>query len=138
MKLRKLTYYAYDLSVEEVELLNLFFQELHKQNVNFSGHATVLDALQLAKLAKLKEADLCFLFKMTDVLDQGKGHKATEEVMKNIPARVVVVSFPTLTMSGKRMNYPRRKWIELLCQRLRYHYRTLEFENEIFYVIRKK
>src|SRR3989338_5095028 len=138
MKLQKCTYYAYDISIEEVELLDLFFQELHKKNVNFAGHAAVLDALQMAKLAKLKEVDLCFLFKMTDVLDQGKGHKVTEKVLQNIPARVVVVSFPTLTMSGRKMNYPRRKWIELMCHRLGYHYRTLEFENEIFYMIKKK
>jgi len=126
MDLTNLTYYAYDLSKEEINFLNQFF--------NGKGQAKVLDLLHFKTLPK---ADLAFLFKMTDVLDRGKGHKNTEAVLKKIPAKYVIVSFPTLTMSGKKMNFPRRKWIELLCERLNYEYQILEFSNEIFYVIKK-
>ena len=129
MKLRKLKYYAYDLSKSEIALLNKFFKI-----INISGKAEVKNILHLSKLPA---ADVCFLFKMTDVLDKGKGHRATEAVIGNVPAKYVVVSFPTLTMSGKRMNFPRRKWIELMCKRLGYSYERLEFSSEIFYVIRK-
>jgi len=137
MGLRRLDYHAYDLSEEEVSLLNKFFQFLHKKNINCLGKSSTFDVLQLKKLRRLKEVDVCFLFKMTDVLDRGKGHKVTEELINWIPAKFIVVSFPTLTMSGKRMNYPRRRWIELMCKRLGYHYRTLEFSNELFYIIKK-
>lgn len=129
MGLGDLTYHAYDLSREEVSLLNRFFKIL-----KINGQAEVLDILHPVNLPK---ADLCFLFKMTDVLDQGKGHKTSEGIIKVVPAKFIVVSFPTLTMSGKRMNFPRRTWIELMCTRLGYSYNLLEFSNEIFYVIRK-
>ena len=94
--------------------------------------------LDILKIKKLPQADIAFLFKMTDVLDRGKGHKKTEEVLKRIPAKFVVISFPTITMSGKKMNFPRRKWVELLCDRLDYTFRVLEFSNELFYVIKTK
>ena len=90
-----------------------------------------------AKLEKIPPADLCFLFKMTEVLDQGKGHIATEAVLKAIPAKHIVVSFSTRTMSGKAMTAPRRRWMEWLCQRLHYQYTILEFGNEILYVVKK-
>ena len=77
------------------------------------------------------------MFKLTDVLDKGKGHKVSEKIISKVPAKYVIVSFPTLTMSGKRMNFPRRKWIELMSERLNYTYEILEFSNEIFYIINK-
>jgi len=137
MNLRSLHYYAYDISDEEIFSLQGFFKTLHENNSFFQGHAAVLDLLHFSQLKNLEKADLCFLFKMTDVLDRGKGHKATEEVLQSIPAKFIVVSFPTKTMSGKKMNFPRRKWIELLAHRLGYSFKTIELSNEIFYVIKK-
>jgi 16S rRNA (guanine(1405)-N(7))-methyltransferase len=134
MNLQELTYYAYDISANETSLLKQFFNYFHKQNKDFTGQSKVLDALNFSKL---KKVDICFLFKMTDVLDRGKGHKITEQVLIKIPAKHIVVSFPTETMSGKKMNFPRRKWIELLCERLGYKYKTINLVNEIFYCICK-
>ncbi len=138
MKLQKLEYFAYDLSEEELQTLEQFFAFLHTKNPQFLGHAALLDLFHWQELKHLKKADVCFLFKMTDVLDRGKGHKVTEAVLREVPARCVVVSFPTKTMSGKRMNYPKRKWIELLCDRLGWTFTLLEFANEVFYVIEKE
>ncbi len=137
MKLNKLKYYAYDISEKEVELLNKFFEWKHAESKNFVGKAEVLDVSKIELVRKLPTADVCFMFKITDILDRGKGHKKTEEVMTAVPARFVVISFPTLTMSGKRMTAPRRRWMEWLCNRLGYEYQVLEFENELFYVVRK-
>lgn len=138
MNLKELSYYAYDLSQKEIDILNKYFQTIHAKNHKFHGQAEIFDIMDLHKLKNLPKADLCFLFKMTDILDAGKGHKNTEIALKNIPARFVVISFSTKTMSGKPMNAPRRKWMEWLCNRLRYDYTILEFENELFYVIKKR
>ncbi len=132
MNLNNVNYYAYDLSKEEVKILNQFFKE---KKIN--GKAAILDLLNLNKVKKLPKADLAFLFKMTDVLDKGKGHKTSEQIIKAIPAKFIIVSFPTLTMSGKKMNHPRRGWIELMSQRLGYKFELLEFSNELFYIIEK-
>jgi len=134
MKLDSLRYYAYDLSVEEIEGLNDFFRLLSRINPEVIGKAEVLDILQFSRLPP---ADIAFLFKMTDVLEQGKGHKVTERILKLIPASFVVVSFPIKTMSGKKMNFPRRRWIELMCKRLGYAFNLIESENELFYVLKK-
>lgn len=138
MNLKKLTYYAYDISDKDINNLNEYFRIVRKKNKSFKGKAEILDTVHWIKLKKnLRKSDVCFLFKMTDVLDRGKGHKTTEEVVKKVPANNVVVSFPTKTMSRKRMRVPKRKWIELMCRRLGYKYEILEFENEIFYVVKK-
>ncbi len=133
MGLRKLKYYAYDVNVCEMELVKKYFNLLKSHN--FSGVSGILDLL---KLKELKKADVCFLWKVTDVLDRGKGHKKSEEVIVKVPAKFVVVSFPTFTVRGKRMNKPRRKWIELMCKRLKYSYKIIKEKNELFYVVGKQ
>lgn len=141
MGLRSVEYSAYDLSMGEVSLLKDFFRLMHAQNKRMNGEAAVLDLLDHVSLDSLlqalPQADICFLFKMTDVLDQGKGHKATEEVLQKLPCRFVVVSFATKTMSGKAMTAPRRKWMEWLCGRLGWKYQVIDLPTELFYVIEK-
>lgn len=134
MKLKQLAYHAYDLNKEEIASLNKYFKFLNKSNPFFRGKAEVLD---ITEVKKILPADIAFLFKMTDVIDRGRGHKKTEEVITAISAKYVIVSFPTITMSGKKMNFPRRKWIELMCRRLNYKFEVLTFSNELFYVMQK-
>jgi 16S rRNA (guanine(1405)-N(7))-methyltransferase len=129
MKLQNVKYYAYDVSQDEINQINNYLKV-----INNKGKATVMD---ITKLENLPPADVAFLFKMTDMLDKNKGHKGTEEVLKHIPAKFVIVSFATLTMSGKPMRAPRRRWMEWLCDRLHYNYQIIEFPNELFYVIEK-
>lgn len=135
MGLRKCAYLAYDLNEEEINTLNKYFSLLRRKIPYFDGRAAAADIQQMQKIPP---SDVCFLFKMTDVLDKNKGHKATEEMLKRIPARYVVVSFATKTMSGKEMTAPRRSWMEWLCKRLGYQYIILEFPNELFYVVEKQ
>ena len=137
MKITKLTYYAYDINQKEIVLLNLFFQAFRTPNKEINGKADILDFKELNNLRSLPKADVAFLFKITDIVDKGKGHKRSESLMTKIPSKYIVVSFPTVTMSGKRMNFPRRKWIELMCIRLGYEFKSFETSKEIFYVIRK-
>ncbi len=134
MGLKKCAYLAYDINEEEINILNQYFSLLRRKIPYFEGRAAAADIQQMPKIPP---ADICFLFKMTDVLDKNKGHKATEEMLKRIPARHIVVSFATKTMSGKKMTAPRRNWMEWLCKRLGYEFTILEFENELFYVVKK-
>ncbi|MDP3698437.1 MAG: hypothetical protein Q8R47_02525 [Nanoarchaeota archaeon] len=135
MKLGQCTYHVYDINEEEIQSINHYFQMLHQENPSFIGKALIFDIA--AANVTFPKADLAFLFKMTDVIDQGKGHKKTEELLQKIPAKYIVVSFATKTMSGKAMTAPRRSWMEWLCKRLGYGYTILEFANELFYVVKK-
>ena len=136
MELKKVNYFAYDISKNEVDVLNKFFNSLPKNSL-WKGKAQILDITDVEKVLGLPIADICFLFKVTDIVDRGHGHKRSEELMKAIPSHWVIVSFPTHTMSGKPMTAPRRKWMEWMCARLGWSYATFEFENEIVYVVKK-
>ena len=122
-------YYAYDLSSSEIEAINEFLKI-----ENIKGEAQVKD---ITNMKEFPSSDLTFLFKMTDIIDQGKGHKKTENLLRLIPSKNIIISFSTLTMSYKPMTAPRRRWVEWLCLRLRYSFKVVEIPNEIFYVIRK-
>ncbi len=128
----KPTYYAYDINEEEITNINKYF----KHN-KIKGTAKLLDISKTTRITPLPKADVAFLFKVSAILDKGKGHKKTEEVISAIPTKYVVVSFPTLTMSGKPMTAPRRSWMEWLCKRRNWDYRIIEFKNEIYYVLKK-
>ena len=134
MNLEKVNYHAYDINKDEIKLIDSFFKILNKKNKEIKAIAQVKDITKL----KFPKTDIAFLFKITDILDKGKGHKKTEEIIKKIPAKHIIISFPTLTMSGKKMTAPRRKWMEWMCKRLRYEYQILEYSNELFYVIEKR
>jgi hypothetical protein len=130
-------YNAYDINKNERKLLTAFFEQAHALNTHFIGKAEYLNLLNLQEVATLPSADICFLFKVTDILDQGKGHKKTEQLLEAIQVQRVVLSFPTKTMSGKHMRAPKRNWVKLLCKRKNYTFDILEYPNELMYVITK-
>lgn len=101
------------------------------------GECRIVDAKGMDQIKRLPKADVAFVFKLLELLEKGEGHKLSELLTKALPARWVVVSFPTLTSSGKPMRSPRRAWIELMLKRLGYGYETFSIPNEIFYVIKK-
>ncbi len=84
----------------------------------------------------LPSADMCFLFKILDLLDT-KGHKKAEILLQKIHAKYIIVSFSTTTLRNQPMRHPARGWIEQLLRRIGYSFTTLEFANEIFYIIKK-
>ena len=134
---KKLDYLAYDINVKERELLTAFFEKAHTLNPYVKGSSKYLNFLETQELHKIPKADVCFLFKVTDIADQGKGHKKSEEIIKAIKSKFVVLSFPTKTMSGKKMTAPYRNWVKYLCNRLGYSFHILEYPTEIVYVIEK-
>ena len=124
-------YYAFDVNAIVVDIVKDFFKKK-----KISGTAGLVNLREKSGL-KLPKADICFLFKVLDSIEIEKGHKLAENLIKQIPCRWIVASFSTRTLSGRRMNHPYRGWIEQLCRRLGYFYEIMEYESEIFYLIRK-
>ena len=89
----------------------------------------------LRTYSKFPEVDVCFMFKILDSLES-KGHLLSEKLIKEIKAKYIVASFSTQNIKGKKMNYPRRGWIEIMLQRLGLIYTKYEESNEIFYIIK--
>jgi hypothetical protein len=121
-------YAAYEIDNKCVKKINEFFA-----NEKINGKAYCKDIMQIKELPK---ADVYFLFKLLESIETSKSHKTSEELIKRIPAKWIIASFSTKTLSGKQMNVPRRRWIELMLDRLSYEYRIIETSNEMFYAIR--
>ncbi len=85
---------------------------------------------------KLPKADVCFMFKFLDPLEE-KGHKLSEEIIKSLDCKYIVVSFSTKTISGRNMRYPYRGWIEKMLNRINIKFDRFNLENEVFYIIHK-
>ena len=133
-------YLAFDINKSEQEILNLFFSKVALFVDDFSGLAEMMNlrsAGVLDRLNSIKTVDLVFMLKLSDHLDRGKGHKATEKVLLALKTKYVLLSFPTITRSGAPMRYPKRRWVEYLCARLDYSFESMQTKNELFYLIQK-
>lgn len=120
-------YIAIDINESYIKEVNKYFKD-H----NIKGKAQCKDILQMKTLPK---ADCYILFKFLESVEQVKNHKISEDIITKIPAKKIIVSFPTKTISGRKMNVPERKWFELMLDRLCLSFDRIEDENEIFYII---
>lgn len=122
-------YGAYEINKECVNEVNKFFSKN-----KIKGKAYCKDVLEI----KLPKADVYFLFKLLESVELVKSHKISEELIKNIPAKWIIVSFATKTLSDRAMRVPKRRWFGLMLNRLCYEYQVIDTENEMFYVIHKR
>jgi len=121
------TYFiASELTKFDCKILSDFFK---KENIK--GEVIKLD---LFNYKSLPDSDVCFLFKILDLFDN---YKLAEKLIQDIPAKYLVVSFSTIDVRNRRMNYPRRGWFERMIERLNYKMSKFETNNEIFYIVKK-
>ena len=57
-------------------------------------------------------------------------------LIKSLDCKYLVASFSKKTISLKEMRNPERKWFESLLNKLGLKYKKLDFENEVFYLIK--
>jgi len=132
VNIKNLKYYAYDINEANVNLVNDFFRIKGMQ-----GRAQIIDLSKIENIKKLPYADICFMFKIIDPLEKGKGHKLSEKIIKILKCKYIVASFATKTLSGRKMRHPYRGWIERMLDRNRFEWKKINTENEVFYIIKK-
>jgi len=86
-------YFAYDISDKDINDLNKFFKH-NKDDKNYK--ADFFNLFNFDKIKDLPQTDVTFLFKVTDIIDQGKGHKNTEKILTQLKSKYVVLSFCVL------------------------------------------
>jgi 16S rRNA (guanine(1405)-N(7))-methyltransferase len=123
------TYFAYDLYTD----LAWFLQSVGIE-------AGVCDLLTIADRERLYErpVDVAFLLKIVPLLDHGDRGVARELLLR-LPAKHIVVSFPTRSLGGKGkgmvQNYTTR--FESLVAGESWSVERLEFQNELCFVVSK-
>lgn len=133
---KEIDYLACDISSSDLEIITVVLSTYDDMTIE-TKPINLFDAKKKNIFSKFDQFDICFLFKIFDSIELSKSHKLSEEIIKCVPADWVVVSFPTRTVSGKKMNYPGRGWFEKMLGRLKLFHRKLEYDNEVFYVIKK-
>ena len=124
-----LTYYASDIKEDELSLIKRFF----KKN-KIKGKLFVQDLTKSS--LNFPKTDICLILKVLDTIDPN--HVLTETLLKKVHSKYFIISFSTKKLSGKPMNFPRRRWFEKLLVKLNFHYKTFQSQNEIFYLITKQ
>lgn len=128
MKLKKVEYHATELTEEDSKFIQQYLTQLH-----IKGSAFPMD---LTRIDKLPQADVCFMFKLLDTLEALK-RDVTQTILTKLDSEWAVASFPLKTLGGKKSISKRRLvWFERLIAQ--YRHETFEIPNEIFYVIRLK
>ena len=129
-------YHASELNEADCKFLEKCFEKM-----KIKGKAMPLDLIEAAKnpemLKIFPKADICFLFKILDEVEQKKGRKASEALVKNINSGWLVISFSARTLAGGPMKKPYRRWLEQMLSRLGYPFEIIKEGNEVFYVIKK-
>ncbi len=130
MGLKKVDYFAFEISPSDCDFLNEYFKIMKPFGLN--GKAFAVDLLDLKEIPK---ADVCFLFKVLDSLEDLQ-RNYSEKLLKRIPCKFIVVSFPTMSLGGKNP-IKQRGWFFRMMRNLGYSAKTFEIENEIFYIVKK-
>ena len=140
MNLKKAEYLATEINEEDINFLNDYFSIAQSQGL--SGKAIILNMKDPSSEEILSQisakADITFMFKFLESVEliRKRKYKVIESILRSTRSRWIVASFPTRTLSQRRMRFAERKWFEAMLWRLHLQFQKIEKENEIFYVIR--
>lgn len=125
---KKIKYVASDISEKDVKFIT-----------NYVDEAFIADLSEKSEIKKITKyrTDWCLLFKALDPIEESCKN-VTYDLIPAISSKWIIVSFPTLTLSRKRMRNPQRSWFEKVLNRLEKKFYIFEINNEIFYIIENK
>lgn len=118
-------YYASDIDEDNLEIVKTFFDKEKFPGETFSA--------DIRKERNFPEADLCLIFKVFDIVKMP--HWEIKGLLSSLKCKSFLISFPTITLSGKQMRNKRRVWFEKILQDLDYEFKTIRSDNELFYLI---
>jgi hypothetical protein len=126
-------YVASDISTEDCFFIKKYFEKIKMNADVFPMDLTDEDNFQ--KLRKIK-ADVVFIFKTLDGIERIK-RNITEKLFLSLNTGLIAVTFPTLSLGGKReIKVYRRLWLERMLDRLGWKWDKHLIENELLYLIR--
>jgi len=130
MNLKKVEYFACELTEDDSKFIKEYLNIMKPFGLNGKAFSS-----NLMRFKKLPKVDICFLFKTLDSLEDLEKNYS-KKLLKKIPAKFVIVSFPTISIGG-RNPIRQRGWFFRMLRELDYSAETFEIENEIFYIVKK-
>ena len=122
----KPTYHCADIACADLELIQQYFD---KQSIPASTHCIDLTDVQAVK--NLPASDVAFAFKVFDSLETLQ-RDITAQLLEAIPAKTLIVSFPTKSIGQKKSIGPRKWFEELITDK---SVTRVTLENEQFFII---
>jgi len=122
-------YYASDINGRDLQIVNEFFNEK-----KIKGETFIRDLI--VSQSDFPKADLVLMFKLVDFLEK-VSPKITENILKELSSKDILISFATRKLSGRVMSSPDRTWFENLCLHKEYKYKKFIIGDEIFYHLHK-
>lgn len=102
----------------------------------FKSFSQVCDLTKTIPEVAKKNHDIAFLLKVLDVIETQKKNR-TYEILKEINANLIVVSFSLKNISNMKMRLKNRPWFERMCKNLGYKFFKEQIEDELFYFVKK-
>ncbi len=126
--------FASDLNKKDMDFLNDFFIKFNLNSIAKAFDLTMMDFLEDSDFKKKK---LLFLFKALDSIEEEKKN-LSKEILKKLPQKYIVVSFPTKSLKAKK-NFQNNRfaWFSNFLIKMNWKFETFEIENEIFFLIEK-
>ena len=108
--------------------------ELFKKN-NINGKARSFNLIN--DLSNLPKVDLCMILKVLESLESIKKN-FSKELLKKIKSKIIIVSFAKIAL-GKNIRIKKagRSWFRRILKELNYNYYIKDYDDEIFFVIKK-
>lgn len=133
-KIDDVEYFASDLSTQDMNFLQFFFDEF---NINGCAKSYDITTLEILKDKDFQSSDLVFLFKALDSFESVKKN-ISKELLEGIEAKKIVVSFPTKSLMSKiEFKKERRNWFYNFLNKKNWEYEEFEVDNEMFILISK-
>ena len=85
---------------------------------------------------ELPKVDVVFLFRVLESLEFFRKN-VSKEIIQKLKCRYIVVSFDKKSLSGKEIKKKGRIWFRRILSELNFDYKVFDYEDEIFFVIKK-
>lgn len=127
-----LFYTASDLGGEDLFLIRKYFERIGLLEGKTFACNLITDHEQLKK----HPADICFAFKLFDVLETQK-ENITYKILSSLRCTYLIASFPLHSISQGTMRRTKVSYFERMVKKMGFACKNIFFENELFYIVHK-
>lgn len=123
---KQVAYHSADIACEDLKRIGEYFDDL---GITHSEHC--IDLTDMKNVKELPKVDVAIAFKLLDSLETRKWN-VSKELLETVPAKKLIVSFPTLSIGQKTPIGPREWFEKIIADK---EYSTVTLPNEQFYII---